>query len=99
MACTSLQAILQVLRQCSAACERMTVFKQNSSLFCPLHLLTLWWMCSRGMASALAAETLNDKLDVNGTSFKAASTAAGYGGGSHEVCAAHPGLQRSCRAP
>ena len=41
------------------------------------------------MCGALTAETLNDKLDVNGTSFKAASTAAGYGGKSHEVYIAH----------
>lgn len=37
------------------------------------------------MAGELTAELLDEKLDVNGTSFQAASTAAGYGGASHQV--------------
>ena len=49
----------------------------------------------------MTAETLNDKLDVNGTSFQAASTAAGYGGKSHEVPDAHLALEESvgCSEP
>ncbi|CAL8463817.1 g3351 [Coccomyxa elongata] len=39
---------------------------------------------SRGMAGELTAALLDEKLDVNGTSFQAASTAAGYGGASHQ---------------
>ncbi|KAK9918321.1 hypothetical protein WJX75_003179 [Coccomyxa subellipsoidea] len=39
---------------------------------------------SRGMAGELTAALLDEKLDVNGTSFKEASTAAGYGGSSHQ---------------
>ena len=34
---------------------------------------------------ALSAETLDAKVDINGTTFKDASTAVGYGGDSHEV--------------
>ena len=42
--------------------------------------------CSRGMVGALTAKTLDEKVDVNGTSFQQASSAVGYGGKSHEVC-------------
>lgn len=42
-------------------------------------------VCSRGMAGQLTAAMLDEKLDANGTSFEEASTAAGYGGASHEV--------------
>ncbi len=59
--------------------------------------LNLCWLCSRGMSGALTAGTLNDKLDVNGTTFQAASTAAGYGGGSHEVYAAQSAPEQSRR--
>lgn len=45
--------------------------------------------CSRGMAGELTAALLDEKLDVNGTSFQAASTAAGYGGASHQVWPHH----------
>jgi hypothetical protein len=41
--------------------------------------------CSRGMVGALTAKTLDEKVDVNGTSFQQASSAVGYGGKSHEV--------------
>jgi hypothetical protein len=43
-------------------------------------------MRSRGMAGTMTAALLDEKVDVNGTSFQEASTAAGYGGASHEVC-------------
>lgn len=52
---------------------------------------------SRGMAGELTAALLDEKLDVNGTSFKEASTAAGYGGSSHQVCL-HPYLFYLCYA-
>ena len=44
-------------------------------------------LCSRGMVGALSAETLDAKVDINGTTFKDASTRVGYGGASHEVLA------------
>lgn len=37
------------------------------------------------MSGVLTAETLDAKLDANRTSFKEASTRAGYGGSTHEV--------------
>ncbi|EIE18838.1 N-carbamyl-L-amino acid amidohydrolase [Coccomyxa subellipsoidea C-169] len=40
---------------------------------------------SRGMAGELTAALLDEKLDVNGTSFLEASTAAGYGGSTHQI--------------
>lgn len=40
---------------------------------------------SRGMAGTLTAKYLDQKLDINGSSFKDAATAAGYGGSSHKV--------------
>ena len=43
--------------------------------------------CSRGMVGALSAETLDAKVDINGTTFKEASARVGSGGSSHEVCA------------
>jgi hypothetical protein len=49
------------------------------------------------MAGELTAALLDEKLDVNGTSFKEASTAAGYGGSSHQVCL-HPYLFYLCLA-
>ncbi|KAK9812597.1 hypothetical protein WJX72_000194 [[Myrmecia] bisecta] len=39
---------------------------------------------SRGMAGTLTAKVLDEKVDVNGTTFQEAATAAGYGGKSHE---------------
>lgn len=39
---------------------------------------------SRGMAGTLTAHLLDEKLDENGTSFKDAATAVGYGGKSHQ---------------
>lgn len=33
----------------------------------------------------MTAKTLDEKVDVNGTSFQQASSAVGYGGRSHEV--------------
>eukprot|EP00878_Enallax_costatus_P013387 GHUV01013998.1.p1 GENE.GHUV01013998.1~~GHUV01013998.1.p1 ORF type:complete len:368 (+),score=58.17 GHUV01013998.1:286-1389(+) len=39
---------------------------------------------SRAMAGALTADTLDKKLDENGTSFLEAANAAGYGGSSHK---------------
>ena len=44
-------------------------------------------LCSRGMVGALSAETLDAKVDINGTTFKDASARVGSGGSSHEVCA------------
>lgn len=40
---------------------------------------------SRAMAGALAADTLDVKLDENGTSFLEAANAVGYGGKSHQA--------------
>ena len=40
---------------------------------------------SRVLVGALSAEELTARPDVNGTSFQEASTAAGYGGPSHQV--------------
>ncbi|WIA31131.1 hypothetical protein OEZ86_001151 [Tetradesmus obliquus] len=40
---------------------------------------------SRAMAGALAADTLDVKLDENGTSFLEAANAVGYGGESHQA--------------
>ena len=37
------------------------------------------------MAGTLTAHLLDEKLDENGTSFKDAATAVGYGGKSHQV--------------
>ena len=45
--------------------------------------------CSRGMVGALTAKTLDEKVDVNGTSFQQASNAVGYGAKSHEVWGGH----------
>ena len=42
-------------------------------------------MCSRAMVGALNAAQLDAQPDANGTSFLEASTAAGYGGSSHQV--------------
>lgn len=39
---------------------------------------------SRGMAGTLTPELLDEKLDENGTSFRKAATAVGYGGNSHQ---------------
>ncbi|KAF6265214.1 hypothetical protein COO60DRAFT_1689649 [Scenedesmus sp. NREL 46B-D3] len=40
---------------------------------------------SRALAGALAADTLDVKLDENGTSFQEAANAVGYGGESHRA--------------
>ncbi|KAF6252617.1 N-carbamyl-L-amino acid amidohydrolase [Scenedesmus sp. NREL 46B-D3] len=40
---------------------------------------------SRALAGALAADTLDVKLDENGTSFQEAANAVGYGGESHQA--------------
>eukprot|EP00775_Hariotina_reticulata_P007869 gene7869-8065_t len=40
---------------------------------------------SRAMAAALEAETLDVKLDENGTSFMEAANSVGYGGSSHQA--------------
>ena len=37
------------------------------------------------MAGMLTAQLLDEKTDVNGTTFLEAATAAGYGGSSHQV--------------
>ena len=37
------------------------------------------------MVGALSAKTLDAKVDINGTTFRDASTAVSYGGKSHEV--------------
>jgi hypothetical protein len=42
-------------------------------------------VCSRGMAGTLTPQLLDEKVDENGTSFKDAATAVGYGGNSHQV--------------
>ena len=49
--------------------------------------------CSRAMVGALTAAELDAQPDVNGTSFLEASTAAGYGGSSHQVHAIAETLQ------
>ena len=42
------------------------------------------------MVGALSAETLDAKVDINGSTFKDASTRVGSGGSSHEVRARPP---------
>ena len=42
------------------------------------------------MVGALSAETLDAKVDINGTTFKEASARVGSGGSSHEVRAKSP---------
>jgi hypothetical protein len=37
------------------------------------------------MAGVLTVAQLDEKLDINGSSFQEASTAAGHGGASHQV--------------
>ena len=50
-----------------------------SKVLCP-------FLCSRGMAGALTPQLLDEKVDVNGTTFLEAANAAGYGGTSHQAC-------------
>jgi hypothetical protein len=49
------------------------------------------------MVGALKAKTLDEKVDVNGTSFQQASSAVGYGGKSHEVCGVNAQPRESSR--
>ena len=44
------------------------------------------------MAGTMKPELLDEKRDVNGTTFKEAAKLAGYGGSSHKVSAFIPGL-------
>ena len=43
------------------------------------------WLCSRVLVGALSAEQLDARTDENGTTLLEASTAAGYGGESHQA--------------
>ena len=78
--CTSISVTFQDLKPIPVSFQDFTSIPASfQGSKCPL-------LCSRGMAGALTPQLLDEKVDVNGTTFLEAANAASYGGTSHQAC-------------